>query len=356
MPALLAQEELSSSFSTTTAFAHVTQNGTAKLEKDHPSYEDMAAARGMTDDIFDETYREKEGPKPARIYVWRNIILMCLLHISAIYALPLIPAAKLITLAWASLCFVLCGLGVTAGAHRLWSHRSYKASLPLRIFLAVVNSMSFQNSIYEWARDHRAHHKFSETDADPHNASRGFFFSHIGWLLVRKHPDVIEKGRKLDLSDLKADKVVMFQKRHYKLSVVIMCFIFPAVVPWYFWGESFFNSFLIASILRYTLILNATWLVNSAAHMFGNRPYDQHINPRENHFVVLGALGEGFHNYHHTFPFDYATSEFGWRLNVTTAFIDAMCYLGLASDRKRVRKEIIMARKIRTGDGSHKTG
>lgn len=70
-----------------------------------------------------------------------------------------------------------------------------------------------QNDIFEWARDHRVHHKFSETDADPHNAKRGFFFAHIGWLLVRKHPDVIEKGGKLDLSDLKADEVVMFQRR-----------------------------------------------------------------------------------------------------------------------------------------------
>lgn len=70
-----------------------------------------------------------------------------------------------------------------------------------------------QNDIYEWARDHRVHHKYSETDADPHNATRGFFFAHIGWLMVRKHPDVIEKGRKLELTDLKADKVVMFQRR-----------------------------------------------------------------------------------------------------------------------------------------------
>lgn len=356
MPALLSQEEFSSNFSTTTAFAHVIQNGTANMEKDHTTNEDLMADRGMADDIFDETYREKEGPKPAKIYVWRNIILMSLLHMAALYSVCLIPAAKLMTLAWASLCFVLSGLGVTAGAHRLWSHRSYKATLPLRIFLAVINSMAFQNDIYEWARDHRVHHKFSETDADPHNASRGFFFSHIGWLLVRKHPDVIEKGKKMDLSDLKADKVVMFQRRHYKTSVVIMCFIMPAVVPWYFWGETFSISFLLASILRYTLILNATWLVNSAAHMYGNRPYDKNINPRENHFVVMGALGEGFHNFHHTFPFDYATSEFGWRFNVTTAFIDAMSFLGLASDCKTAKKETIMARKIRTGDGSHKTG
>lgn len=70
-----------------------------------------------------------------------------------------------------------------------------------------------QNHIYEWSRDHRVHHKHSETNADPHNAKRGFFFSHVGWVMVRKHPCVIEKGQKIDLSDLKADKVVMFQKR-----------------------------------------------------------------------------------------------------------------------------------------------
>lgn len=70
-----------------------------------------------------------------------------------------------------------------------------------------------QNDIYEWARDHRVHHKFSETDADPHNATRGFFFAHIGWLFVRKHRDVIEKGKKLDVTDLLADPVVQFQRK-----------------------------------------------------------------------------------------------------------------------------------------------
>lgn len=139
------------------------------------------------------------------------------------------------------LCFFISALGITAGAHRLWSHRTYKASLPLRIFLGIANSMAFQvsrrqsranaqfiltfrnvnicspsdpqNDIFEWARDHRVHHKYSETDADPHNAVRGFFFAHIGWLLVRKHPDVIEKGRKLNLGDLLADEVVQFQRK-----------------------------------------------------------------------------------------------------------------------------------------------
>ncbi|XP_071774211.1 stearoyl-CoA desaturase b [Centroberyx gerrardi] len=317
---------------------------------------DAMTETSTVEDVFDDTYREKEGPKPPRRLVWRNIILMSFLHIGSLYGLILIPSASVLTLAWSAVCFLISALGVTAGAHRLWSHRSYKASFPLRVFLALANSMAFQNDIYEWARDHRVHHKYSETDADPHNALRGFFFAHIGWLLVRKHPDVIEKGRKLELTDLKADKVVMFQRQHYKMSVVILCFLVPMWVPWYLWGESLTVGYFLPGLLRYTLVLNATWLVNSAAHMWGNRPYDKTINPRENPFVAFSAVGEGFHNYHHTFPFDYATSEFGCKLNLTTAFIDLMCFLGLAKDCKSVSKETINARVQRTGDSSNKSG
>uniref|UniRef100_A0ABI7YMB8 Fatty acid desaturase domain-containing protein n=1 Tax=Felis catus TaxID=9685 RepID=A0ABI7YMB8_FELCA len=233
------------------------------------------------------------GRGQRQIVVWRNVVLMSLLHLGAVYSLALIPKAKLLTLLWAYFCFLLSALGVTAGAHRLWSHRSYKAKLPLRIFLAVANSMAFQNDIFEWSRDHRVHHKYSETDADPHNARRGFFFSHIGWLFVRKHPDVIEKGRKLDLTDLLADPVVRFQRKYYKITVVLMCFVIPTLVPWCAWEESLWNSYFLASILRYTISLNISWLVNSAAHMYGNRPYDKHISPRQNPLVTLGAIDPG---------------------------------------------------------------
>ncbi|XP_029031736.1 stearoyl-CoA desaturase b [Betta splendens] len=316
----------------------------------------VAAAEASTvDDAFDDTYTEKEGPRPPMRLVWRNIIAMSLLHLGALYGITLVPSAHALTLLWSVVCYLISALGVTAGVHRLWSHRSYKASLPLRIFLALGNSMAFENDIYEWSRDHRSHHKYSETNADPHNAKRGFFFSHVGWLLVRKHPDVIEKGQKLDVSDLRADAVVMFQRRHYKLSVVLMCFVVPSVVP-LLWGEALAVGYFVPGLLRYAVVLNATWLVNSAAHMWGYRPYDKSIYPRENMLVALGAAGEGFHNYHHTFPFDYSTSEYGWRLNITTAFIDLMCLLGLASDRKKVSKETLLARVQRTGDSSARSG
>ena len=103
--------------------------------------------------------------------------------------------------------------------------------------------------------------------------------------------------------------------------------------------------------MRYILLLHFTWLVNSVAHMWGNRPYDKTINPAENLFVSWGAIGEGFHNYHHTFPMDYAASEYGAKyFNPTKAFIDFMALIGLAYDRRTVSAEMIAQRRARTGD------
>jgi len=91
---------------------------------------------------------------------------------------------------------------------------SAKLCFPCNYYLTYV----LQNHIYEWVRDHRVHHKFTDTNADPHNAKRGFFFSHMGWLLVRKHPDVISKGVTVDMSDLEKDPVVVWQRRYDNLS------------------------------------------------------------------------------------------------------------------------------------------
>lgn len=127
--------------------------------------------------------------------------------------------------------FVCANIGVTAGAHRLWSHRSYKAKWPLRLLLMLFQTTAFQNDIYDWARNHRVHHKFMDTNADPHSSKRGFFFSHIGWLLVRKHPDVKTKGKTLDISDLEQDAIVMWQHKYvnnfkYNFIIILNFFLF----------------------------------------------------------------------------------------------------------------------------------
>ncbi|CAG2121446.1 unnamed protein product, partial [Medioppia subpectinata] len=159
--------------------------------------------------------------------------------------------AKILTTLFAVFLYHISLFGITAGVHRLWSHKAYKAKLPFRIILAVCNSISYQNSIYEWGRDHRVHHKYTETNADPVNSLRGFFFSHCGWLMCRKHPDVKGIGGKVDLSDMLADPVVAIQKQYYMPSVVLLCFVMPTVVPTYFWSESLWNAFFVCVMFRY---------------------------------------------------------------------------------------------------------
>ncbi|XP_041987634.1 acyl-CoA Delta-9 desaturase-like isoform X1 [Aricia agestis] len=287
--------------------------------------------------------------------VWRNVIAFIYLHVAVAYAIYLaFTKAKVQTVIFSFILSNVSGLGITAGAHRLWAHKAYKARWPLRLFLACLQTIAFQNHIYEWVRDHRAHHKFSETDADPHNAKRGFFFSHIGWLMVRKHRDVIEKGASVDMSDLKKDPIVMFQKKYYFLIMPMISFVIPTLIPMALWNESLSVSWHIASILRYTYSLHCTWLVNSAAHIFGNKPYDRHIGPTENKLVAILAVGEGWHNYHHVFPWDYKAAELGnYRTNISTALIDLAYKCGLAYDLKTVPSHLIEARVSRTGDGTH---
>ncbi|CAL1260735.1 unnamed protein product [Larinioides sclopetarius] len=243
-------------------------------------------------------------------------------------------------------------LGITAGAHRLWSHRSYKARWPLRVFLCILNTISVQNDIYEWCRDHRVHHKFAETDADPHNIKRGFFFAHMGWLMSKKHPDVIEKGKTVFLGDLMADPIVRFQRRYYIPLVIFFSFYLPTMIPVWCWGETLWNSFFVAAMGRYCISLNGTWLVNSAAHKYGDRPFDKYIEARENPVVAVLGIGEGWHNYHHAFPWDYSTSELGYTFNLTKVFIDLMAMIGLAYDLKTAGENAIKNKKLKSGDGT----
>lgn len=173
----------------------------------------------------------------------------------------------------------------------------------------------------------------------------------MGWLMCRKHPDVISKGSKIDMSDLAADPVVMFQHNHYLPLTFLANIFIPTVIPALFWGESMMTAYFIGA-LRYIIVLHTTWLVNSAAHMWGDKPYDVSINPSENVLVSFLAAGEGFHNYHHTFPHDYSTSEWRYSLNLTTFFIDCMASIGQVYDRRSMSKELVESRIQRTGPGS----
>ncbi|XP_077276078.1 acyl-CoA Delta-9 desaturase-like isoform X1 [Temnothorax americanus] len=285
-----------------------------------------------------------------RKIVWKSVINLTYIHLAGIYGLYMaFFQAKYQSLIWSFASLVVAGLGVTAGTHRLWAHRSYEAKWPMRFILMIFQTIAFQDSIYQWVRDHRVHHKFTDTDADPYSARRGFFFSHVGWLLIRKHPDVASKGATIDCSDLEQDPIVVFQKKWYTYLVALCCFIIPTLVPWWAWNESLWCSWHLV-ICRYCINLNGTWSVNSVAHMWGMKPYDKSLSSTDNTGVAILTFGEGWHNYHHAFPWDYKTGELGnYGLNITTAFIDFCAYLDLAYDLKTASADIIRKRVLRSG-------
>ncbi|XP_069363885.1 acyl-CoA Delta(11) desaturase-like isoform X2 [Maniola hyperantus] len=333
---------------------------TASKDKEVIQNQEDEKPETVEDDMKLDPYPKLVAPQAApRDYdiIWLSVIRFTYGHLAAVYGLYLAcTVASWNTLIFSLIVYILGGIGITAGAHRLWSHRAYKANTALQILIMLMNSMAFQNTAFDWAKKHRLHHRYSDTDADPHNASRGFFFSHIGWLMVKRHPDVKKREHLIDLSDLYANPVLMFQKRYAIPVIGTVCFILPTLIPVYFFGETLSVAWHV-NILRYLCNLHMSFFINSAAHLWGNKPYDINIKPVQNLFVSLIALGEGFHNYHHTYPWDYKAAELGNnKLNLSTKFIDLFAWIGWAKDLKTVPENTAHARMKRTGDGSDMWG
>lgn len=326
------------------------------LENENEGSNKKNGRLATTDDFLtaDESYCGSKAEHVSRIR-WLDLIAQIFIHGGSVYGIYLVfTEANLLTALWAFITVYTSGFGITAGAHRLWSHRAYKAKWPLRLLLIFLFTITGQKHVYTWALDHRVHHKYSETNADPHNAKRGFFFAHIGWLFLTPHPDVVVKRKAVDMSDLELDPIVMWQKRLYIPLFALLTIGLPVAVPCYFWSESVWTSFWVNFNLRFCVTLNVAFFVNSVAHMWGQRPYDKYISPVENMAVSIAALGEGWHNFHHVFPWDYKTGELGdYSLNITTGFIDAFARIGWAYDRKYVSPAMVYRKANRSGDGTY---
>nr|AAL16642.1 acyl-CoA delta-11 desaturase [Argyrotaenia velutinana] len=321
-----------------------------------PNAEDIETNMPETEENWETLVAPQAAPRKYQI-VYKSLLTFGYGHLAGLYGLYLcFTSAKWQTIGLAIILHAMAILGITAGAHRLWTHRAYKATVPLQIILIIFNSLSFQNSAFTWIRDHRLHHKYSDTDGDPHNATRGFFYSHIGWLLVRKHPEVMKRGRMTEMSDIYSNPIIMFQKNYAIPFIGTVCFVLPTIIPMYFWGETLNNAWHI-TVLRYIFSLNCIFLVNSAAHLYGYKPYDKNILPAENKAASIASFGEAFHNYHHVFPWDYRASELGnITMNWTIYFIDFFAWIGWAYDLKTASDETIKSRIKRTGDGTDFSG
>jgi stearoyl-CoA desaturase (Delta-9 desaturase) len=224
-----------------------------------------------------------------------RISVLFYMHAAALFSLTLAKGWP--TYLVNSVFHVLGILGESMGAHRYFTHKSFKANFPLRLILVVLQTVSGQYSAIDWSMIHRIHHKFVDTDADPHNSKRGLFFSHVGWIMYKTHPETLKAEKKIDMSDLYSDPLVNFQHRFYLPIFFTINMFLPVGIMCYF-GESFVTAWH-ANMFRYVLMNHVVWCINSVAHVWGARPYDKDITPTNTYLVSFFNFGEGWHNYHH---------------------------------------------------------
>jgi stearoyl-CoA desaturase (delta-9 desaturase) len=222
----------------------------------------------------------------------------------------------------AAVYFVATGMSITVGYHRLIAHRSFECRPFVKAAFLTVGAAAWQGSALEWASDHVRHHGYTDTKKDPYNIQQGVWHAHIGWLF-RKRPtgDVP--------TFLASDPLILWQHRYYIPIAVTTSF----VVPYLLAG---FGGLMAAGIVRLVLGHHVTWLVNSWAHVGGNRPYNPQVSAADNWCVAFFTFGEGYHNYHHTFPNDYRNGVSAWAFDPSKWLVWTLAKLGVAWDLKRI--------------------
>lgn len=226
------------------------------------------------------------------------------------------------------------GLSITAGYHRLWAHRAYEAHAAVRLFFAVLGACALQNSILHWSADHRKHHRFvDDRDLDPYPATRGFWFSHIGWIL-REYDH--QKDDFTNVKDLSRDPICVWQHKHYYLLVALTNFGLPLGLG--FLHGQIWGTLILATLLRMVLNHHFTFFINSIAHIWGRRTYSENNTSRDNGLIAYLTYGEGFHNFHHRFQYDYRNGIRWWHFDPTKWLIKTCSWLGLTWDLKQTSK------------------
>jgi stearoyl-CoA desaturase (delta-9 desaturase) len=195
---------------------------------------------------------------------------------------------------------VCCAMSITAGYHRLYAHQTYRAKPWVHYILFFFGTASFQGSIMKWATDHRRHHRKIDSEDDPYSITKGFWYAHLGWMLLEDPKEY--KGR--FEKDLASSKLIAWQHKHYGMLALLFGFGAPTLLGAVLFADPI-GGFLYGGLLRTVFNHHTTFLVNSLAHTLGRRTYSQTISARDSWFVALLTYGEGYHNFHHTFEGDY---------------------------------------------------
>jgi stearoyl-CoA desaturase (delta-9 desaturase) len=245
------------------------------------------------------------------------------------------------------LLYVLTGLGVTVGFHRLFTHRAFKTRPSVRAALAILGSAAIEGPVISWVADHRKHHAFADQAGDPHSphvdhghgwrgALRGLMHAHVGWLFIHSHRGC----RARYAPDLLADPVVSWVDRTFVVwALAGLAAAFG--LGWLFGGtlHDGLTGLLWGGAVRMLVLHHVTYSINSLCHFFGRRRFDTGDESRNLAWLAPLSLGEAWHNNHHAFP---TSAEHGlrrWEIDPSGLFIGALERLGLAWDVVRVSPE-----------------
>jgi stearoyl-CoA desaturase (delta-9 desaturase) len=243
--------------------------------------------------------------------------------------------------------YVLTGLGITVGFHRLLTHRSFKTSKALRGILAALGSAAIEGPVISWVADHRKHHTFSDADGDPHSPHvghgggwrgtlKGLFHAHMGWLFIHT-----ERGAKRRFAgDLMDDPVISFVDRTFLLWAVIGLAV-PFALGYAIGGTlvAGLTALLWGGAVRVFLLHHFTYSINSVCHVFGRRQFATDDESRNVIWLALPTFGEAWHNNHHAFPTSAAHGLRRWELDPSAAVIWSLERLGLVWDVVRISPE-----------------
>ncbi len=254
---------------------------------------------------------------------WMTTIYMIFIH--AVALLALFPS----NFSWGAvgiallLYWITANLGITLGFHRLVSHRSFKTPKWLEYIFIFCGTLACQGGPIQWVGLHRVHHKYSDTDLDPHDSNKGFWWSHFGWML---HQIPADQDVPRYTQDIKDDPFYQFCQKYFIPIQFLLGFLL------YWWGGW---SFVIWGIfVRLVVVFHVTWFVNSATHKFGYVSHESHDFSRNCWWVALLSFGEGWHNNHHAYQYSARHGLAWWEIDVTWMIIRTLQFLRLATDVK----------------------
>ncbi|MCD6055305.1 MAG: fatty acid desaturase, family 1 [Gammaproteobacteria bacterium] len=277
---------------------------------------------------------------------WQNILFFItvpLLAIAGTIWLCLFSSISWQTWTLAGVLLVCGGLSITAGYHRLFAHRTYQAAWPVQLFFALFGASAFEGSVLEWSTDHRNHHRYTDTPRDPYNINQGFWYAHIGWIFTLDE----SKRDFTNVADLQANPLLRMQHRYYTGFAFTMGLILPTVIA-ACWGEAL-AGFIVAGLLRLTILHHGTFCINSLCHTMGSRRYSKTSSARDNWLSAFVTFGEGYHNYHHQFPRDYRNGVRFYHFDPSKWTIYLLARLKLASHLYRTPDYHLIQARFESG-------